>query len=89
MAGVCHAETMSKRRRVGHILNPLLILQAFEAQAHLSKAGLRGNIFLIFWCCLILFLSSLDCHCFSIAGSYQGLPSGKSIQFKGCAPCPQ
>ena len=47
------------------------------------------DIFLFFWCCLMLFLSSLDCHCFSIAGSYQGLPSGKSIQFKGCAPCPQ
>jgi len=51
MAGVCHAETMSKRRRVGHILNPLLILQAFGAQAHLSKAGLRGYFFVF----LVLF----------------------------------
>ena len=36
MAGVCHAETMSKRRRVGHILNPP------------SKADLRGTAFLLF-----------------------------------------
>ena len=73
MAGVCHAETMSKRRRVGHILNPLLILQTFEAQAHLSKAGLRGNASFSLFDIVSL---QPGLSLFSISGNYQGLPSG-------------